>query len=193
MRRIDINMTWQLHRQRRREAALVQNWRWRSKHTRRCTRAEQTPSADAMLKTRQEELLRLSWKAALPELLCADPNENDDVTAAGTRARPFRTTDAALEQFQSTREWKARDERESLGFAIQDSHLGADAWCCLGHQISKGPGVESRHLYSFPSRNHGLRAPCSGTHVPSMLRGRLQRKGLFPSWQLMDRRQQDRR
>ena len=92
--------------------------------------------SDDMLKTRREELLSLSWNnAALPELLCVDPTEGDDVTAAGTRARPFRTTDAALEQFQSTRVWKLHDERESLGFTIQVSHLGADAWCCLGHQI----------------------------------------------------------
>ena len=60
--------------------------------------------SDAMLTTHREELLSLSWKAALPEL-CLDPNEGDDATAGGThQARPFRTTDAALEQFQSTRE-----------------------------------------------------------------------------------------
>ena len=37
------------------------------------------PSADTMLKTRQAELLSLSWNnAALPEL-CVDPNEGDNM------------------------------------------------------------------------------------------------------------------
>ena len=72
----------------------------------------------AVLKAHREEQLSMSWEAVLPAL-CVDPNKGDDTTAAGTRARPFRATDAALEQHRLTREWKVYDDKESYGFLIQ--------------------------------------------------------------------------